>query len=155
MNNTEDRSDKYTIVKEDDTSYIITITELWSIGHLTFKKPLEITVYFSQEPETKGLAYIGYDFGMDDQIQTIREKNCLYDYNNDNEEADPIKTVFATIKFDLMHAFFHYQGDPNYNHTHWALYGNLGDRVEASDDSIFEDYEKSVQADNNVDELNK
>ena len=118
---------------------IITIEELWGIGHLVFKEPMEIKVFFGDTPNEEVLAV--FNFGMEYRIPTAKEKNFLYNYAEKNENAEPIKTVFSTIKFDLMHAFFHYSGDPNYSHTHWALYGNLKDKIDADDSFITEDIE--------------
>ncbi len=144
-----DREDKYTIewdvlavgTPHESKYATITITELWGIGHIIFKNPLKVDVFFGNPDDGKALAV--YDFGMDDEIPLAKERNWLYNYAGENDLIDPIRTVFSTIKFDLMHAFFHYQGDPNYSHTHWALYGNLKDRAEADDEFIFEDYELS------------
>ena len=119
----------------------LTIHELWSIGHLLFKEPLAIEVFFGEEDKTNDRALVIYDFGMEDDIPLKKEHNFLHDYAGDNKECEPIKTVFASVKFDLMHAFFHYKGDPNYNHTHWALLGNLKDKVTADDSYIFDDIE--------------
>lgn len=142
----EDRKDRYTVewekVGSPQKSFdfaTITIHELWGIGHLTFDTPLKVEVFFGDNAQEDVLAV--YDFGMEDRIAVAKEHNFLYDYAGDNKEADPIKTVFATIKFDLMHAFFHYKGDPNYSHTHWALYGNLFDIADADDSFIVEDWE--------------
>jgi len=110
----------------------ITITELWGLGHITFNPPLVIEVYLPEAPE-KDYAHIVYDFGMSDRVPITKEKNWLINYAKNNEECDPLKTVFSTIKFDLMHAFFHFNEDPNYGHTHWALYGNLENRVDCND----------------------
>ena len=119
---------------------IITIHELWSIGHLLFPKdPLKIEVYFGDAEDPSALAV--YDFGMEDRVPLKKENNWLYNYGGPNEAVEPIKTVFSSVKFDLMHAFFHYHGDPNYGHTHWALYGNLKERVTADDSFIFDDHE--------------
>jgi hypothetical protein len=71
-----------------------------------------------------------------------------------NPEADPLKTIMATIKFDLMHAFFHYQGDPNYTHLHWALYGNLEDRVELRD-PMMDWIESNTQGTNEISSTEK
>ena len=131
----------------------ITIHELWSIGHIIFaKEPLKIEVYFGGDEKTSGQseavkehsdsrALIVYDFGMEDEVPLKKENNWLYNYGGPNEEVEPIKTVFSSIKFDLMHAFFHYSGDPNYGHTHWALVGHLRDRVTADDSFICDDYD--------------
>ena len=109
----------------------ITIEELYGLGGLVFKIPLKIRVFLGDKGEDRETALAGYDFGLDDEIPIKKEHNWLYNYNNDNPECDPVKTVFAAIKFDLMHAFFHYSGDPNYTHLHWALYGNLSDHVDS------------------------
>ena len=119
----------------------ITIHELWSIGHLIFTKPLKIEVFLDGPEEDTGRALAVYDFGMEQDIPTKKENNFLYNYGGPNEAAEPIKTVFSSIKFDLMHAFFHYTGDPNYGAIHWALTGHLTDRVTADDSFIFDDFE--------------
>jgi hypothetical protein len=121
----------------------ITITELYGLGGIIFKTPLKISVSVLKDGDT---AYVSYDFGMDQRIPVVKERNFLHNYTGDNPECDPIKTVFSTVKFDLMHAFHHYQGDPNYSHTHWALYGNLKDRVTTFDTyDIFTEYEKELE----------
>lgn len=118
----------------------ITIHELWSIGHLIFpKEPLKIEVYLSDKDDEDQSALIVYDFGMEDRIPTTKATNFLYDYAGGNAEGEAIKTVFSSIKFDLMHAFFHYKGDPNYGHRHWALIGHLDKRATADDTYIDED----------------
>ena len=143
------REDKYTIewteVNPDTSSCkpfeyaTITITELWSIGHLVFTKPLVIEVYLGENDE----ALIVYDFGMEDKVPTNIDKNFLHNYGREEDpRKDPILTVFSTIKFDLMHAFFHYNGDPNYGHTHWALIGHLKDRSVADDSFIWDDIQE-------------
>ena len=55
------------------------------------------------------------------------KNNFILRYMDD--KSDEEKIVFDII-FDLMHAFFHVSDDPNYDDYHWALYGNLKDRVE-------------------------
>lgn len=146
----EDRIDKYTVEWKtvQGSTYCptfkyatLTITELWSIGHILFKTPLVLEVYFPTDEEEAPMALAIYDFGMEQRIPLDKVRNFVFDYAGNNAENDPLKTVFSTVKFDLMHAFFHYNGDPNYGYLHWALYGNLKDRVDASDDFIFEDEE--------------
>lgn len=118
----------------------ITIHELWSIGHIIFpKEPLKVEGYFADEKDEDQSALVVYDFGMDDRISVTKDKNWIYNYSGGNEECLPIKSVFSTVKFDLMHAFFHFNGDPNYTHRHWALYGNLKDRVTADESFLYED----------------
>jgi hypothetical protein len=151
-----DREDKYIIewtpIREgqpDESKYAtLTITELWSIGHIIFKAPLKIDVFFGPDDDGNEEALAVYDFGMSQRIALSKEHNFLYNYAGSNEDVEPIKTVFATIKFDLMHAFFHYDGDPNYGHLHWALRGNLEDHLSADDSFIFDDWEKQNEAKN-------
>ena len=120
----------------------ITIHELWSIGHLIFaKEPLKVEVFFSDKDDEDQSALVVYDFGMENRIPTKKENNWLYNYGGPNESVEPIKTVFSSIKFDLMHAFFHYSGDPNYGHSHWALVGHLGNRALADDSFLEDDWE--------------
>lgn len=125
-----DKSFKYAIIK---------IYELWSIGHLIFPNPLTLEVFLGDNEDSSAL--VVYDFGMEQRVPTEIRQNFLHNYVKNNEECDPIKIVIATIKFDLMHAFFHYKGDPNYDHLHWALYGNLKGKVTDDDSFIFEDIE--------------
>jgi hypothetical protein len=51
-----------------------------------------------------------------------------------------------------MHAFFHYNGDPNYGHTHWALRGWLESRVELVDleEQAFEEYCRQQNEENKL-----
>ena len=135
--------DKYKIEYEDtDLAQrwpVLVIEELVGLGKITFKKPLKVEIL---PPDDGNDALIIYDFGMEDHIPITKDRNWLYNYAGVNEEVDPLKTIFATVKFDLMHAFFHYNGDPNYNHTHWALRGWLESRVELVDleKQVFEEY---------------
>lgn len=134
-------TDKYTIewktVETDDVSKfksfkyaVITIYELYGIGALIFDdKPLVIEVYGAEDTDDDDAALITYDFGMEQRISTKVENNFLHNYTGDNPEGSPIKTIFATIKFDLMHAFFHFNQDPNYDAIHWALVGHLSERA--------------------------
>jgi hypothetical protein len=112
-------------------------------GILEFNPPLEVRIIMLKEGEDT--AYVSYDFGMDDRVSVAKEKNCLYNYSNDNEAADPILTALSTIKYDLEHAFNHIDIDPNYNHTHWALRAELWDRVTAWDWYEIEEYAKETQ----------
>lgn len=103
---------------------VVTIHELCSIGRLVFMTPLNVTISLCPE---ENVGYATYDFGMEDKISL--DNNFLYNYTGDNPEADPLKTVISSIKYDLMHAFFHYENDPNYKTIHWALVGWLQNRV--------------------------
>ena len=66
--------------------------------------------------------YLTLDFGMPTCVTTV--DNFLAE-NGDSEED----IILKTLQFDLVHAFCHPVEDPNYTHYHWALYGNLKNRV--------------------------
>lgn len=118
-------SDKYFVTKNGDDD-VVTIHELCSVGRLVFMTPLTVTI--SLYPE-ENVGYATYDFGMEYRISINKQHNFLYNYTGDNTEADPAKTIISTIKYDLMHAFFHYENDLNYEIVHWALVGWLQNRV--------------------------
>ena len=76
-------------------------------------------------------AYIEFDFGMEHSIPLLIQDNFIL---RDMQDAiDEEKMAFSVI-FDLFHAFHHPNLDPNYTVYHWALYGNLKDRVIIGDD---------------------
>ncbi len=120
----------------------VTIKRLCGYGLTEFNPPLKVDITIEKGGET---AYISYDFGMQDRISIKKDRNCLYNYSNDNQNADPVLTAVSTIKYDLEHAFHHYDGDPNYNHTHWALRAELQSRVTAYDWYELEDFSKETQ----------
>lgn len=131
--------DKIDIVTEnkvseyDNKEYLefeITISELHGYGAAFFNPPLIVRGCIQKG---KGVAHFHYDFGMDCKVPITKKSNCLYDYNGDNPECDPIKTVFSSVKYDLLHAFNHYDGDPNFGHRHWALRECLKDRTVSFD----------------------
>jgi hypothetical protein len=125
------KPDIYTVEQEKSwpTYWNIKIKQLSGYGVLEcVSDPISIDVFI--DPENK-IAHCSYDFGMTVKIPIEKEKNYHYNYTGDNPESDPFKTAFSSIKFDLMHAFNHYNGDPNYTEVHWALFGNLKDRVKA------------------------
>ena len=74
-----------------------------------------------------GCAYITLDFGMDVYISLV--DNFLAEESDTEEEI-----LKKTLSFDLFHAFFHCIADPNYTIYHWALYGNLKDRLDTTED---------------------
>lgn len=90
-----------------------------------------------EEEEADGVksrsAYVIFDFGMSSIIQLDSRKNCIFMGRDDLSDNDK---MFEDVKFDLFHAFFHYVDDPNYTHYHWALYGNLKDRVEIDEEFL-------------------
>jgi hypothetical protein len=113
----------------------ISITQFHGLDTITFNPPLKIEIWTTEEPSIVR-AYL--DFGMSYDIFTDPEHNFLYNYDGSNREADPLKTTLNTIKFDLQHAFFHCEEDPNYGVLHWALYGNLAARVLLSEGPLFD-----------------
>jgi len=77
------------------------------------------------------LAFATFDFGMSVEIPVTPEHNPIVNsyeegLTKDSPEED---ILMKTITFDLFHAFFHYQQDPNYSHYHWALIGWLQNRT--------------------------
>ncbi len=120
----------------------IVIKRLAGYGITEFNPPLEVRIVVYQGSHE---AYVTYDFGMCDSVPVTKGRNCLYNYSNDNKDADPILTALSTIKYDLEHALHHYDGDPNYNHRHWALRGELWDRSTCWDWYEVEEYGKSEQ----------
>ena len=130
--------DLYKIVRESRfqsrnkgyQSINMTIVELHGLGKIVFSTPLQVCATIPDDID-EPVRY-NYDFGMACKVSVKPGHNFLYDYAGENESFDPIKTLFSTIKFDLMHAFFHIEIDPNYTSMHWALAGNLRNRVTTS-----------------------
>jgi len=104
---------------------VITIKQLIGYGLLVFKEPVVINA--TQEVGSDIVRFY-YDFGMSDEVNVA--DNFLFDYLGENKEKAPFKTTAATIAFDLNHAFFHYDGDPNFGHVHWALRAVLKNNLE-------------------------
>jgi hypothetical protein len=84
------------------------------------------------EDPTK-VAHITFDFGMGTEIHLLPQNNFILTHAEAEGLSDEEKMAFDVI-FDLFHAFHHTNVDPNYSHYHWALYGNLKDRIEIGDD---------------------
>jgi hypothetical protein len=86
---------------------------------IEFQEPVWVDVYHIDRKEK--VVYFEWSFGMDDKIALdcfiVRDVERLKD------------KIIKMCEFHLFHAFFHYDGDPNYMHRHWALYGNLKDIV--------------------------
>ena len=101
---------------------------------LEFSPPLEINydVYSLEKDDGEKctVAYIQYDFGMEDEMRIDNEGNWLcHGYNGLNVLSTNEERVRKNVEFDLFHAFFHYTGDPNYSKIHWALVGWLKNRT--------------------------
>lgn len=81
--------------------------------------------------------YADYDFGMTDEF---RPYESIYEsifrgwgYNGITKETPLSEIVKSFVYYDLFHAFYHYDQDPNYSHLHWALWGCLQSRVTVID----------------------
>lgn len=111
------------------------------LGEITCKEPIYVDIYYVDRK--RKVVYFKWDFGMDGTVGlnsfnikhmqgfTIRRVD-LVDCNIKHIKGLKNK-ILADIIFDIGHAFFHYEGDPNYTHYHWALYAWLKDRVEAKE----------------------
>jgi hypothetical protein len=93
------------------------------LGEFTCKEPIYIDVY--NVDRRFGLVYFTWDFGMDSSF-SLKNFTCRHLKRLKHK-------IYREIIFDVGHAFFHYEGDPNYTHYHWALKGWLKDRLEAKE----------------------
>lgn len=93
------------------------------LGEITCKEPIYIDVYYVDRKIK--VVYFQWDFGMEGKVG-------LNSFNIEHLKGLK-KKILADIIFDIGHAFFHYEGDPNYTHYHWALKAWLKDRVETKD----------------------
>ncbi len=75
------------------------------------------------------IAYISFAFGMEYSINLDNQRKSSWHYSGINEKSTNEEIINSILKYDLFHAFTHYQGDPNYSHLHWAIYGNLKNQV--------------------------
>jgi hypothetical protein len=112
------------------TDFEFVIREVYGYGTLIFNPPLIVDGCVEVDGE---IAYYTYDFGMSDKVCVNRQDNFLYNYDNANAEANVLKTILNTIKYDLQHAFNHIDMDPNFTHTHWALRAELRNRTTSYD----------------------
>jgi hypothetical protein len=89
------------------------------LGFFRCKEPIYIDVYFVDRKSKT--VYFTWDFGMDFSI-SLNSFTCKH--------LKRLKEkIYREVIFDLGHAFFHYEGDPNYTHYHWALVGWLKHRL--------------------------
>ena len=112
------------------TDFEFVIREVYGYGTLVFNPPLVVDGCMEVDGE---IAYYTYDFGMSDKVCVNRQDNFLYNYDNANADANVLKTILNTIKYDLQHAFNHIDMDPNFTHTHWALRAELSNRTTSDD----------------------
>lgn len=104
--------------------------EIRELGLIRFKELVSINLYYVDRKNK--IAYFEWDFGMDAKVY-------LDSYMLEERASRKIKDkIMMQIQYDLGHAFFHYDGDPNYTYYHWALYGMLRDRVELIDEEFTE-----------------
>jgi len=99
----------------------------------TCKEPVKIkwTIWPDKNDPTNEIAWIDFDFGMTYRVSIIPEHNfLLHNYNGDQGLATYEERVRTTVLFDVMHAFTHYDQDPNYGHLHWAIRGWLDMNLE-------------------------
>jgi hypothetical protein len=101
----------------------IKISEVNQIGKIVFKKSEELIIHYEvlrKKCNKVHYYYISYyyDFGMKDKFISHTGSNVAIK-----------KNLIQKINYDLAHAFHHIKFDSNYSHTHWALYGNLKNRV--------------------------
>ena len=97
------------------------------IGLVYCIEPIYIDVYYVDR-KTK-VVYFTWDFGMDGAVG-------LNNFNIKNIKGLKNK-IIADVYFDIGHAFFHYEGDPNYTHYHWALRGWLKNRVDIVEEDFY------------------
>ena len=116
-------------IEKNKIGYTITFpTRIYEDGEwIEFKSPLVLEChYIGDKDHGHKVAAFTFDFGMEHITSLTKEHNfILRQYENKSD----IEKIVIDVVFDLFHAFFHTQYDPNYTDYHWALYGNLKDRV--------------------------
>jgi len=93
------------------------------LGHFTCKEPIYFDVYYVDRRAK--FVYFDWDFGMRASI-SLNSFTCKHIKRLKEK-------IYREIIFDLGHAFFHYEGDPNYTEYHWALAGWLKDRLKTKE----------------------
>lgn len=97
----------------------IQIPDFCELGEIKFKEPVFVDFYYEKER----VAYFTWDFGMESELYLDSYFLSLKDYSTTEQK------IIRQCHYDLAHAFFHHTDDPNYTYYHWALYGNLKDRI--------------------------
>lgn len=93
-----------------------------------FFEPITVTYWprdFSDEFPGMLRIFYTYDFGMEDLYCFYPDQHNTCQVTEDMSDEEIVRKV---VEFDLAHAFGHIPEDPNYTHTHWALFGNLQNR---------------------------
>ena len=93
-----------------------------SFGSLTSKTPIYIDVYYVDRKLK--IAYCTWDFGMDFSVHLHHPF-----YPKSHSSLSLKEKIISCCKWHLEHAFTHYNGDPNYEYYHWALYGMYKDII--------------------------
>lgn len=94
---------------------------IYELGLIKCKEPIFIDIYHVDRHNH--IAYFEWDFGMDCKV-------FLDSWMLESRVPKGIrKKIMMQIQYDLGHAFFHYDGDPNYTYYHWALRAILKDRL--------------------------
>lgn len=88
---------------------------------LVFKEPIYVNIDYVDR--RKRVIYCSWDFGMTFQVHM---DSLFLDVNKIKKIK---RKVLRVAEFDLIHAFFYHNEDPNYEYYHWALYGNLRNRI--------------------------
>ena len=105
---------------------------------LKFSPPLVIDWCVYKQIDARGditTAYVNYDFGLTDKFKPYASISGGWGYKEITKDTPLSDIIRAFIEYDLFHAFYHYSGDPNYSHLHWALFGNLKEQT-----TMIEDY---------------
>ena len=107
----------------------IVLNKIEELGTVIFKENPLVVKFFIV---VKNVAHIEYDFGMTDEVNLSIKENYFIKsgYRGLSKESTAKEIITAMICYDIGHAFFHYELDPNYTKLHWALKGWLKDRVE-------------------------
>ena len=107
---------------------------IYELGLITFKEPIYIDINYVDRHNH--IAYFQWDFGMESKV-------FLDSFMLISRTPKGIKNkILMQIQYDLGHAFFHYEGDPNYTYYHWALYAWLKDRLELDENFGKDSYYK-------------
>lgn len=104
---------------------IYLLNPIIELGKITFDEPIYVDLYYVDRKNKT--AHFTWDFGMDDQVNLdcfIFGKLCQH------SAIKGIKNkVIRICEFELGHAFFHPDYDPNYSYKNWALRGWFKDRI--------------------------
>jgi hypothetical protein len=121
-----------TLISEGEFTFD-TLTEC---DTLMFNPPLKVKWSCWLNEHTGRHVYINYDFGLTDRFDPYKSIGSGWHYNEIQMDTPLPEIVKAFVQYDLFHAFCHTSCDPNYSHLHWALFGNLKDRVKVIESLI-------------------